>query len=518
MHIKLIYYVLSCMAGIIAVLGITSMHIFAGGTLPCAADMSLHHPEHDHEVSALDEGSLIPPLPEDGLLHTYGAFIQRCMHLLETSTAKNPNHIKILFYGQSIIQGMNYESVINSLRERYPHAIIEYENRAIGGFQAPNLLRVAVHDLYPFYPDLMIFHVYGGEETGEMEEIIRNTRMHTTSEIMLLTHHYGWEQDPEKLKERTLADDISSAYIREIAQKYDCELVDIRRGWKEYLDTHPQININNLMGDEVHSDVHPNYKGNKLLELLLMKHFRVFDLNGNHTWAEKVTNINLSDKEVTDAAGRIIQSPVHKLTTNSKIIEVEFTGNKVELIADPTLMDDFGSLDVLIDGKKPSEHPSLYYCTRPSRSYHHWRPALKRVTLGDNPTLEAWTLAITAIDHENRYLEFTVTGDKTGFDGSGNNRELFVSQSGNIIIEPSDFFIFEADDYTRRATPVGFEIIWEVQPLFANRIDFIPGQATYLIAQGLENTTHSLQLIRNGKDRPFSPKAIRIYTPPVMNK
>jgi hypothetical protein len=465
------------------------------------------------KLSGQSESNLISHLPEDTLLHTYGSGIQRTMWLLENSTEENPNLVRILFYGQSIIQGMNYESVINSLRERYPHAIIEYENRAIGGFQAPNLLRVAVHDLYPFYPDLMIFHVYGGEETGEMEDIIRNTRMKTTSEIMLLTHHYAWEQEPEKLKERTLKDDLSSAHIRDIARKYDCELVDIRRGWREYLDAHPEFNINNLMGNEVRSDVHPNKKGNRLLELLLLKHFRVFDPDGNHSWAEMVTNINLSNKEVTDAAGRIINIPVHKLTTNSEIIEMEFSGNKLELIADPSLVGEFGSLVVFIDGKKLSEHPSLYYCTRPSQSFHHWRPALKRVTLGDNPTLETWTLEITSIDHENRYLEFTFTGDKTGFDGSGNNRELFVSQSGKIIIEPTDFFIFEADDYTRRATPVGFAITWEVMPLFLDQIEYIPGQSIYRVAQGLENTVHSLQLNHDGDGKPFPIKTIRFYTP-----
>jgi hypothetical protein len=459
---------------------------------------------------------LIPPLPVDTVVHTYGSGIQRTMWLLENSTEERPNHVSILFYGQSIIQGMNYESVINSLRERYPHAIIEYENRAIGGFQAPNLLRVAVHDLYPFYPDLMIFHVYGGEETGEMEEIIRNTRMKTTSEIMLLTHHYAWEQEPEKLRERTQKDDLSSAHIREIAQKYDCELVDIRRGWKEYLDAHPEININNLMGNEVRSDVHPNKKGNRLLELLLMKYFRVFDPVGNHSWAEMVITIDLVNHDVKDGAGRIIQNTNPKLTTDEGTIEVEFSGNKVELIADPTLSDDFGSLDVFIDGKKPSEHPGLYYCTRPSRSFNHWRPALKRVSLGSNPTQETWTLEITSIDHENPYLEFRVTGSETGFDGTGNNKDVFVSKSGRIIIEPSDFFIFEADAYTRRATPVGFEITWEVMPLFMDRIEYIPGISTYLVAQGLENSNHSLQLIITGDGTPFPVDAIWIYSPRVI--
>ncbi len=436
------------------------------------------------------------------------------MFLLEGSTDENPNRVKILFYGQSIIQSMNTESVINTLKERYPTAIIEHENRAIGGFQAPNLVRVATHDLYPYYPDLMIFHVYGGEETGEFEEIIRNTRKYTTSEIMLLTHHYAWEKDPEKMVEQTRKDDISSEFIRGIAKKYNCELVDIRLGWKAYLEAHPEIGINNLMGNEVSSDVHPNKKGNKLLELLLLRHFRVYNAEGNHPWAKTVTTVDLTNQMATDGAGRINPNTEPALKLGSESIELGFSGNRVELIAFTSSSDNYGGLDVFIDGKKPSEIPELYYATRPSRSHTHWRPALKRVTLGDNPTLETWSLEITSIDHENRYLEFQVGGTKTGFDGKGNNKDVFVSESGMIIIEPSDFFIFEADDYTRRPTPVGFEITWEIMPLFQDQISYDPDQPIYLLAQGLKNKEHKLQLIYQGNTARFPIKALRIYSPP----
>ncbi len=154
----------------------------------------------------------IPPLPKDSLSYYYGSRIQRTMSLLETSNSENQNKVRILFYGQSIVAHLNSESIIRKLRKRYPDAIIEYENRAIGGFTAPSLVRTAVHDLYPYYPDLLIFHVYRGVENGELERIIYNTRKYTTSEILLFNHHYAWEKDSIELVYRTYKDDIESDY------------------------------------------------------------------------------------------------------------------------------------------------------------------------------------------------------------------------------------------------------------------------------------------------------------------
>jgi hypothetical protein len=145
---------------------------------------------------------------------TWGAHIQRTMSLLHASSPEQRNPVNILIYGQSITgQGYVEKALDPELRKLYPHADIRIQNRSIGGYSAPSLVRTAVHDLYPPYADLVVFHVYGGAETGELERIISNIRRYTTSEIMLLTHHVT---GPDRDKN----DDEASKPIRALASKY----------------------------------------------------------------------------------------------------------------------------------------------------------------------------------------------------------------------------------------------------------------------------------------------------------
>ena len=80
--------------------------------------------------------------------------IQRTLNTLEKSTAANPARVRMLFYGQSIVAQGWHTNIVRQLKERYPTAILEVENRAIGGFTSPDLIRTAESDLYPFYPDI----------------------------------------------------------------------------------------------------------------------------------------------------------------------------------------------------------------------------------------------------------------------------------------------------------------------------------------------------------------------------
>lgn len=465
----------------------------------------------------------IPPLPMDSLSYYYGSRIQRTMSLITTSNEEKQNKVKILFYGQSIVAGLNSESIITKLREQYPNAIIEYENRAIGGFTAPSLVRTAVHDLYPYYPDLLIFHVYDGVENGELERIIYNTRKHTTGEILIFNHHYAWVQDSAGLTNRTYKDNIESDFWRLLAQKYGCELVDVRKEWKEYIDMHPSIKINNLMGDEVKSNVHPNKKGNKLLELLLLRHLRFNPIaydRGNRGWFNEIRTYDMrrfyeEKKDEFKIYGNFSNSETG-IILDSATINMEFDGNKVEIVLQNEIKGKYSYLDILIDGKKPSQNSELYYVTRPSVAFgERTRPALKRVSLGNNPVIERWNLTVTKIDRKAKYLEFKIEGEKTGYDGKGNNLDRFISNSGRIIIEPSDFFIFDSEKITNKQTPVGFEINWEVKPNFYDRISFNNKTKSYVVAQGLENGKHNLTLIQDGTKDGFPIKSIIVYSPPM---
>lgn len=466
----------------------------------------------------------IPPLPVDSASYFYGSRIQRTMSLLHSSNESVHHKVRILFYGQSIIQGFNSERVIEKLREKYPEAIIEYDNRAIGGFEAPSLVRTAVHDLYPYYPDLLIFHVYGGNEYGELERILYNVRKYTTSEIMLFNHHYRWEEDSVQFVVRTKKDEVESVNLTFLAQKYGCELVDVRTDWANYISAHPSIEIRNLMGDEVHSDVHPNDKGKKLYELLLMRHFKFNPIaveSNNRGWFNEIRSFDMrryaeEAKDEVEITGNFSNNETGVIL-DSAILSMEFTGNRVEIFIPELNQDIRSSLSVMIDNKPPSEISDLYYITRPSEVFGEKtiRPALKRVSVGQDPLEEKWTLTITKIDRLSQYLEFKIRGERTGFDGIGNNKSIFTSNSGRIQIDPMDFFIFEGEEINKNKTPVGFEIHWEVKGNFLNELELDSDSHSFLVAQGLKNGTHTLTLIHDGKRDGFPIKSIQVHRPPL---
>ena len=63
----------------------------------------------------------------------------------------------------------------------------------LGGFASQLLVKTAETDLYPFQPDLLIFHVYGAHD--KYEDIIRRTRERTTAEILLQNDHVTKPED-----------------------------------------------------------------------------------------------------------------------------------------------------------------------------------------------------------------------------------------------------------------------------------------------------------------------------------
>jgi len=240
-------------------------------------------------LSADEKMPAVSPSP-DALF--FGSRIQRTMTLLETSSAIIRNQVKILFYGQSITAQSWWKLIKEDLEKRYPHAELIIENRSIGGFTAPVLVRCAPHDLYPFYPDLVLFHVYGGEKTGDLERIYSNIRRYTTAEIITYTHHVAHPKkaytNPAFLKQRTISDDRTAKYVRYLAQKYNCELVEVRKEWKQYLQKN-NISSKDLLGDGIHL----NEKGKWLMAELVKRHFKFNPLTNNN-WTQAIRTYEAS--------------------------------------------------------------------------------------------------------------------------------------------------------------------------------------------------------------------------------
>jgi hypothetical protein len=430
-------------------------------------------------------GFPLPPLKDRSVL---GAGIQRTMTLLATSSPDHRHKVRILFYGQSITEQDWWKRVADDLRKRFPNADLEIENRAIGGFASQWLVRSAEHDLYPFYPDLLIFHVYGANNT--YEEIIRNVRSRTTAEVLMQKDHVtAWppEKPDEKADKGMWWDHMmNNVFLPQYAQKYGCALLDVRSPWLEYLKTN-QLEPKDLLKDGVHLNDHGNYLLSELVKRYLV--YRP-DLPARG-WSDMVRTLEVG-KDVAWKGGKLV---------------VEFEGNRVDALADPV-----GARmpsQVRIDGKKPSEFPGCYRITRPSPG--PWSPLfIKRIDHDQPLVLEDWTLKVTSVSDDGKQFKFEVKGSVTGADGSGDNTQPFVSKSGRVRIAPDDWF---APGKAR--IPVGYESKWQVLPMFLDSYtapDFKDPSYEHPItlAQGLPNGKHTLEL--SGETRI---RAIRVYRPPV---
>lgn len=466
-------------------------------------------------------GVIAPPGDEPNQ-EFYGAHIQRTMTLLQTSNAQHRWPVKVLMYGQSIIGSDVFTADIKKyLQDNYPYADITVENRAIGGFQADRLVRTSTSDLYPDYPDLLIFHDYDGnnrDETGrsgELERMISNVRRYTTADIILFNDHLNMN---EPLSE------ISADYWRYLAAKYDCELVDVTREWPRYVKEH-NLEVKALLRDKVH----PNEDGLALLTALIARHMRFNPIFSN-PWESKVRSYEakrsldeaINDEIVTTGDGWHLDTEGVVGTKKTDKLRLEFEGNRVDIVAAHTKTPvSGGTAQILIDGKPPSKFPAAYVATLPSKGPGTWWPALRRVTLGKDPVLEEWTLIVTSFSTDGKDFKFNLVGSKTGPDGSGTSAELFRSKSGRIVIDPRDWmFTAIMKQFKQTAPPaVGYQVRWSVVSEFidqyrAPKTDEIGKVYQTMLIQGISNAHHMLEIIPNG-DGPIAIASIVAYRPPL---
>ncbi len=231
----------------------------------------------------------------------------------------------------------------DGLRRRFPHANLVIENRALGGFSSQRLVKTAETDLYSFYPDLMIFYVYGSHL--EYENIIRRTRERTTAEILMQTDHatadanHTEETDPAKLfpSGAIWNSFMNYRFLPETAKKYGCGLVDQRNLWKKYL-TDYQLAAPKLLRDGVHLNDHGDYLMAELVKAYLVRR------------PDEPVDPFHCDAVKTFVVGKDVRWDSGRLT-------LSFEGNRVDVILRPG---GTNPMRILIDGKGPSEFPELY--------------------------------------------------------------------------------------------------------------------------------------------------------------
>lgn len=426
---------------------------------------------------------------------SYGKHFQRAMTLMETSTPERRNAVRILYYGQSIVGQQWSKDVDAYLRAKYPNTDFVTKNLAIGGFSSQRLVRTMHYDVFPFYPDLLIFHVYGSHI--EYENIIREIRKRTSAEIIMQSDHANkWPEaraeSPDKQK--SWDGKMNHWFLPGFAKKYGCAFQPQRQEWAQYLKD------NNLEPEALLKDsVHLNDHGKWLMARLLERFMVYLPDEPKDEWHDLVK---------TYVVGRDVKWDGDRL-------RLDFDGNRVVALAAPGPA---GKAQVLIDGKKPSAFPECYTFTRPSGTAGVGWPAIEKITWEKPPVIEEWTATCSDFNNAQDEFNFSVEGSVTGPDGSGNAKEKFVSNSGRIVIEPDDWVFAYCRQVSKKRTPDGYKVRWRVEPMFVD--EYTPPEVKdtareyqTVLVQGLENTKHTLELIAINGKRPAI-REIRVHRPP----
>jgi hypothetical protein len=440
-----------------------------------------------------------PKPPKD--TSNYGKHFQRSMTLMETSTAETRNTVRILFYGQSIMGHRWHTMVAEDLQNRYPNTDFIIENKALGGFGSQRLVRTMHYDAIPFYPDLLVFHVYGAHD--KYEEIIREIRSKTTSEIIMQSDHANKWPEPKCEgnpweNQKDWGDRMNYFLLPAIAQKYNCSWQPQRWEWVDYLHDN-NLQPNDLLVDSVHL----NDQGKWLMAELLKRYLVYLPKESQDEWQSMVK---------TFTVGEDIHWEGNTLT-------VPFTGNRIVALADRGNQE---NATVLIDGKKPSEHPECYTFTRPSGTPVVKWPCIQKISWKNPPVVEEWTAVCSDFNEAHDEFAFTIEGSKTGPDGSGNAKEVFTSDSGRIVIEPDDWVFAYDKKYKKINAPDGYKVHWKVELMGTDvyespKVKEPAKEYPVVLASNLQNGSHTLKLIANDQGIP-NIKAIRVYNPPYKGE
>ena len=413
--------------------------------------------------------------------------IARSLEIIRTSTPTHRNVLKVLFYGQSITRSGWHTAVVDHWREKYPNTVFDVQNRALGGFASQALVRTTEQDIAAFYPDLVIFHVYGDHRA--YERIIRLLRSQTAADVIVQTDHGEVLPDPPCaeglqmtlrrqpgcvglgwLHQRLWSDEMSYHKIPALAKKYGLALEPQRAWWRDYLLSSGQ-DPKAFLDD----DIHPNAKGKALIAAFFNRYFD-----------------NLVGQWNGEAENNVVSLPA-----NAGQETVNFAGSRLELLSNKPLA---AWPAATVDGSSPKDIDGCYQVTRASSigTVPDW-PALRRVTLRHDHTPEEWTATLANISPDQKTFDFTVRGSVTGDEGHGSASQDFVAASGRWGIEAEDWMVARAFAEKRIPLQAPFEVRWSLNYVCggeAESIDRGDGSAEYryVLAAGLPNGEHLVKL------------------------
>ncbi len=435
------------------------------------------------------------PQPESPNTDGFGKYIGRTLHLLHNSDPNCKKTVRILVYGQSISVQDWWLEVRRDLTLRFPNANIIMENRAIGGFSTQYLFKTVETDVVSFYPDLILLYDYGSNIY--YDTILSTIRSRTAAEIAMNTDHF--------IGENHWSDTMAYHILPRLAEKYHCELWPLRDHWKHYLEKNntPPVNLTT-------DGQHLNDQGNFLMAELI--------------------------KPYLYCNPAVMPDPDHLLTSyrvgqdidfSGDTLTLSFQGNKVDVVTEASGINEADSARIIMDGRRPSEFQGCFYASRPynarGESWPWDLPGMIRVQHVAPWTNEEWACIFTEAEEPYSDFSFFIAGSVTGYDGSGRATLDFISDSKRIIIkagdaeEGGDWHLKRSYKVLQTRVHPGDTIKWKTYSICTDV--YIPAPAAKpsfenvtTLFQGVENTRHTLQIIRTGKHKPPI-REIRVYRP-----
>ena len=407
-----------------------------------------------------------------------GTGVERTISLLTTSSVAHPNRVRILFYGQSISDENQVwpKLVVEALKKKYPNAIIEDKNLAIGGFAADLLQWTAIDDFRTWNPDLVIFHDYGGEP--DYEHVIKNMMANSHADLLLQSDLF--DRYPTGDADRAITwHNNHAVWLKDFATKKGYGMVDVRHHWFQHCED------NHLVPKVLTRDgIHPNDQGGALMASIVLNYLKP---SSNQRIKPRPTQVTIKPTDWQNGHFGIV-----------------FLGHRVEIALDSPLDTEVA---FKIDGKKPSEHPESYYNTRPTNAHQMWFPIISNIRIDQNAVAQEFTLTISN-PKSPKDFDFKLVGAKTGPEGSGNASRDFLSNSKRIRIDSARWTQW----YGNHTPPEGMIVKWNTVFEGADSVNAPNADGTpVVIASGLSTEQHTLRLSAN--QIPKVPIKFIVYPP-----
>jgi hypothetical protein len=424
-----------------------------------------------------------------------GRYTSGTLHLLQQSTSQKRNTVRILVYGQSISAQDWWLEVKRTIQSRFPYSNLIMQNKSIGGFAAQILYKTTEMDVSSFYPDLVLLLFTG--DNRYYDTVLYTIRRRTAAEIAILTDHYTGEN--------WWSDTMSYHILPALAEKYKCDLINIRDPWKKYLKDH-QIEPSKLTIDGTHL----NDWGNFLMAELVKPLFRY----------KPDFPADPPDLQTTYNKGKDFAFKGDTLT-------LPFYGNRVDVIYDNAGLTSADSAKIFLDGQSPSCFQGTYFMTRPYNDKGDkwpWQlPAMIRLKHTRPWVNEQWYCIFTKVKVPYLDFWFKIYGSVSGYDGSGSSSLNFTSKSGKVIIDKNDtekggdWHLNRSYNVVKTIVNKGDTVKWKTYSISMDNIIPLRNpdstiENSVTLFQGVPNTDHVLKIIKTGDHVP--PVAqIRVYRP-----